>query len=377
MKLRRSRGELGVTKPTLPTTGIASMDHATVTAALLATPFAALPCGPRSAITVRHGQGYTRYTHVSRELEQDLLVLVPPDDPVKLVCLSVAQHRRPAPPPVGDVLRRVGARGPFGTTPRCKSCASATRNPVPCSPATPGPATSPASSRSRPSARGRTPSPRTAPSSWAATVRVSAPAALGRAGLSGRVGPALDPCRGGDDADRAGSRPGEEVVFVLGQAESLDQVRQLIAAYTAPGRAGEVLAEVQQRWERILGAVQVKTPDAGLDLMVNRWLPYQVLACRVWGRSAFYQSGGAYGFRDQLQDVMALACSAPEEARAQILRSAARQFEEGDVQHWWHPPTGLGVRTRITDDLYFLPLVVHHYVTATGDTRCSTSGCRS
>ncbi len=154
----------------------------------------------------------------------------------------------------------------------------------------------------------------------------------------------------------------EEVVFVLGQADSLEQVRAPRLRLHRPGRAREALAEVQRQWDRILGAVQVKTPDAGLDLMLNRWLLYQVLACRVWGRSAFYQSGGAYGFRDQLQDVMALVYSAPEEARAQILRSAARQFEEGDVQHWWHPPAGPGVRTRITDDLYFLPLAVHHYV---------------
>jgi cellobiose phosphorylase len=128
-----------------------------------------------------------------------------------------------------------------------------------------------------------------------------------------------------------------------------------------------VLGEVRRHWDRVVGVIQVATPDAGLDLMVNRWLLYQVLACRLWGRSAFYQSGGAYGFRDQLQDVMALVYSTPQEARAQILRSAARQFEEGDVQHWWHPPSGVGVRTRITDDLFFLPLVVHHYVTATGD----------
>jgi cellobiose phosphorylase len=131
--------------------------------------------------------------------------------------------------------------------------------------------------------------------------------------------------------------------------------------------AQEALSAVQHHWDHVLGTLQVKTPDAGLDLMVNRWLLYQVLACRVWGRSAFYQSGGAYGFRDQLQDVMALVISAPAEARAQIMRSTARQFEEGDVQHWWHPPVNAGVRTRITDDLYFLPLAVHHYVTATGD----------
>jgi cellobiose phosphorylase len=163
--------------------------------------------------------------------------------------------------------------------------------------------------------------------------------------------------------------PGEtrEVVFALGEADSLGEVRRLISEYTQPGRADAVLSQVQQQWDRYLNALQVSTPDPGMDLMLNRWLVYQILACRVWARSAFYQSGGAYGFRDQLQDVMALVYSAPAEARAQILRSAARQFEEGDVQHWWHPPSGIGVRTRITDDLYFLPFVVHHYVVTTGD----------
>src|SRR4029434_6044759 len=110
-----------------------------------------------------------------------------------------------------------------------------------------------------------------------------------------------------------------------------------------PGMVQEALSEVQLHWDQVLGTVQVKTPEAGLDLMLNRWLLYQVLACRIWGRSAFYQSGGAYTFVDDLQNVRALLYSAPAVARAQILRAAARQFEEGDVQHWWHPPSGIGV----------------------------------
>jgi cellobiose phosphorylase len=158
-----------------------------------------------------------------------------------------------------------------------------------------------------------------------------------------------------------------QVVFVLGQAQSLEEVRRFINKYTQSNQPDAELTQVEQHWDHYLNALQVTTPDPGIDLMLNRWLVYQVLACRVWARSAFYQSGGAYGFRDQLQDVMALVYSVPAEARAQILRSAARQFEEGDVQHWWHPPSGIGVRTRITDDLYFLPLVVHHYVLVTGD----------
>ena len=159
----------------------------------------------------------------------------------------------------------------------------------------------------------------------------------------------------------------DEVVFMLGQAESVEDAQRLVRFHAETGRAEQALEQVQREWDRILGAVQVKTPDPALDLMLNRWLIYQALACRVWGRSGFYQSGGAFGFRDQLQDAMALVYGAAEQAREQILRAASRQFEEGDVQHWWHPPKGRGVRTRITDDLYFLPLVTCHYVDTTGD----------
>ena len=326
-----------------------------------------LPRGSGAAVIVRHGQGYTRYSRRSHGLEQDLLVLVPPDDPIKLVCLSVRNAgdqprrlsatfyaewvlgslRENAPLQVvcdrdvesGAVLARNVWAGDFAG-----SLAFAAVGSRPHS-----------FTADRAEFLGRHGSP-------------AAPAALGRTGLSGRVGPALDPCAALLTPILLAPGQAEEIVFVLGQADTLERVRHLTASYTAPGRAQEALQEVQRLWDRILGAVQVTTPDAGLDLMVNRWLPYQVLACRVWGRSAFYQSSGAYGFRDQLQDVMALACSAPKVARDQILRSAARQFEEGDVQHWWHPPSGRGVRTRITDDLYFLPLVVHHHVTVTGDT---------
>jgi cellobiose phosphorylase len=325
-----------------------------------------LPRGPAAAVTVRHGQGYTRYTHRSGGLDQELLVLVPPDDPVKLLCLTVRNaSERPrrlsatfyaewvlgtlrdnAPLQVvcerdaasGAILARNAWAGAFAGLRAFAAAGPRLRS----------------ATADRAEFLGRNGTP-------------SAPAALGRVDLSGRAGPALDPCAALMTEIVLAPGQTDQVVFVVGQAESLEQVRRLVAAYTDPGRAREALAEVQRLWDRILGVIRVATPDAGLDLMVNRWLLYQVLACRVWGRSAFYQSGGAYGFRDQLQDIMALVYSSPETARAQILRSAARQFEEGDVQHWWHPPTGIGVRTRITDDLFFLPLAVHHYVTATGD----------
>jgi cellobiose phosphorylase len=325
-----------------------------------------LPRGPLALVTVRHGQGYTRYTHRSSGLDQELLVLVPPEDPIKLLCLTVRNAgdrprrlsatfyaewvlgslRDNAPLQVvcerdaatGAILARNAWAGDFASL-----LAFAGAGPRLCS-----------ATADRVEFLGRNGTP-------------SAPAALGRTDLSGRIGPALDPCAALMTEMVLAPGQADEIVFVVGQAENLEQVRRLVATYTDPGRARQVLAEVQRLWDGILGAIQVATPDASLDLLVNRWLLYQVLSCRVWGRSAFYQSGGAYGFRDQLQDIMALVYSSPEAARAQILRSATRQFEEGDVQHWWHPPAGLGVRTRITDDLFFLPLAVHHYATVTGD----------
>jgi len=196
---------------------------------------------------------------------------------------------------------------------------------------------------------------------------VSHPAALNRIGLASTIEAGFDPCAVIQlhvDLAIGGS---EEVFFLLGQGTDREHALQHIQDYRNPIQVEAAWQAVTQFWDRILGAVSVKTPDLAMNIVLNRWLLYQALSCRIWGRSGFYQSSGAFGFRDQLQDVMALCLAQPKIARDHILLAAQHQFEEGDVLHWWHPPTGRGVRTRFSDDLLWLPFVVAHYVETTGD----------
>ena len=193
------------------------------------------------------------------------------------------------------------------------------------------------------------------------------PAALGRIGLASAVNAGLDPCAVIQlHVDLA---PGavEDVFFLIGEGANREESLALIGKLQEQGQVEATWQTIQQQWDGILNTVTVETPDPAMDLMLNRWLLYQTLSCRLWGRTGLYQSSGAFGFRDQLQDVLAFLHTRPGIARTQILEAARHQFEEGDVLHWWHPPSGRGVRTRISDDLLWLPFVTAEYVAATGD----------
>ncbi|MBA3673916.1 MAG: cyclic beta 1-2 glucan synthetase, partial [Chitinophagaceae bacterium] len=196
---------------------------------------------------------------------------------------------------------------------------------------------------------------------------INNPDGINRARLSGKTGAALDPCAVIQIAFELAEDEEKEIIFRLGTGTDMQNTLDIIKAAEGPEVAKEALYKVHKYWEKNLSVVQIKTPDAALNMLSNGWLNYQTLASRIWARSGFYQSGGAFGFRDQLQDVLSLMYNQPELVRSQILLCASRQFKEGDVQHWWHPPSGRGVRTTCSDDYLWLPFVTSKYINATDD----------
>jgi cyclic beta-1,2-glucan synthetase len=193
------------------------------------------------------------------------------------------------------------------------------------------------------------------------------PAVMKRLHLSGKVGAGMDPCAAIQVPFDLVDGEEKEIVFTLGVGRNLNEAKRLVQVFNDSIAAEDALKAVRKYWDKTLGTVQIKTPDPSLNILANGWLLYQTLACRIWARTGYYQSGGAFGFRDQLQDVMALIHTGHNFAREQLILCASRQFEAGDVQHWWHPPLGRGVRTQCSDDYLWLPLTTCYYISVTGN----------
>ncbi|MFJ1202366.1 glycosyl transferase, partial [Yersinia enterocolitica] len=314
----------------------------------------------------RHGRGYSRFEHQANGMGMALLQYVPLADPIKISRLTL--HN------MSDTPRRIsvtayaewvlatsrGATGPFIITEMDDTTgAMLARNPW--STAFPG-------RISFSDLNGQQ-------SRWTADRseflghygNSAAPfSLLAKVPLSGVTGAGFDPCSALQQTIELAAGEQVEVVWFMGQGHSVSEAQALIMRYRA-ANLDAVLTEVIEYWRTVLEAVQVKTPDRKMDIILNGWLLYQTLVCRVWARSAFYQASGAYGFRDQLQDGMALTFALPETTRHHLLRAAGRQFIEGDVQHWWLPHSGQGVRTRISDDRVWLSYATATYILASGD----------
>jgi cyclic beta-1,2-glucan synthetase len=315
---------------------------------------------------IRHGQGYSRFEHASHGIHSELLQFVSPDDPVKISSLklknisgrtrrlTVAAYvewvlgaSRSVTAPHIITEQDPGAGALFAYNPWDAEFGH--RIAFAC---LLGRLTGWTSDRTEFIGRNGS---------------LDTPAGLlGSRALKNRIGAGLDACAALETVIELAPNECTEIVFLLGQGNDRTHARDLIQRYRAT-EAATTFSRVTQSWKQILAKVQVKTPDRELDLLLNGWLLYQTLSCRMWARAAFYQAGGAFGFRDQLQDSMALVVSRPDLARDHILRAAARQFGEGDVQHWWHPPSGRGVRTRFSDDRVWLPFTVSHYIKVSGD----------
>ncbi|HLD68007.1 MAG TPA: glucoamylase family protein, partial [Pseudomonas sp.] len=326
----------------------------------------AQPIRDQGLYIARHGHGYSRFEHQAQGIALELLQYVALDDPIKISRLTLrnltAGPRRLSVTAYSEWVlgTQRGVSGPFVVTQvDAASGALLARNPW--STAFPGRVAfadlggrQSAWTADRCEFLGRNGSP-------------AAPAALrATQALSGTTGAGFDPCAALQCSIELAAGESLELVAFIGQCGSHEDASALVARYRQAD-LDAVLAAVTQHWRAALGAVQVKTPDRAMDIMLNGWLLYQTLACRIWARSAFYQASGAYGFRDQLQDGMALTFSQPEATRSHILRAAARQFVEGDVQHWWLPHSGQGVRTRISDDRVWLAFATATYIKVAND----------
>ena len=324
------------------------------------------PHDQSTSIQIRHGFGHTTWQRHSHGLEQELQVLVARHDPVKVVRLRLrnrsGQARRLTVTYYADWLLGALAsqsRSHVVTAYDANLEAIIARNAW--NPEFADRVAFLCASRSPHSVTGDR------LEFLGASGNVQAPEGLKRSDLGGRFTPGADPCAAcqvhvdiavGSDVD---------VIFYLGEGDNLEHVQQVIERARGMAYVEESLAELSAFWEQQTRAVRVHTPDAGFDLMVNRWLIYQTMSSRVMGRAGFYQAGGAFGFRDQLQDMLALLPSDPARVRQQIILAAQYQFEEGDVLHWWHPPGGRGVRTRISDDRLWLAWVTARYIDTTDD----------